>query len=498
MTNPITIAYGDGIGPEIMDSAIEILTKAGAKLSFNTIEVGKNIYQKGFNSGLMPSAWDELNNSKILLKAPITTPQGGGYKSLNVTLRKKLGLYANVRPVSSFHPFIKTNFPKLDVVVIRENEEDLYAGIEHQQTSQTIQCLKLITKKGCEKIIRYAFEYAVNNNRQKVSCFSKDNIMKLTDGLFHKTFDEIAKEYPQIQTDHYIIDIACARLATKPEIFDVIVTMNLYGDIISDIVAEISGSVGLAGSANIGNEFAMFEAIHGSAPDIAGKDLANPTGLIQASIMMLNHLNQNQCANLIQNALYRTIEDGIHTADIFNHEISKKLVGTKEFTKAVINNFNNKPTKFKIANYSPDKPSSSNHLNHNQLSSTTTVLKKLIGFDLFIDWSQDFSQLLNSLKKLESEIFEIKMISAMGLLLWPLLDQHMMPNYNQGLTILRFIGKGITGKHSHDIINSDLQITHKNIIEMLEILNQAQFDFVKYEGLYLIDNKPAFTSSSGE
>lgn len=495
MTNSITIAYGDGIGPEIMDSTLQILQQAKAQLNFNIIEVGKNIYEKGFNSGLMPSAWEDLNNTKILLKAPITTPQGGGYKSLNVTLRKKLGLFANVRPVCSFHPFIKTNFAQLDVVVIRENEEDLYAGIEHRQTQQSYQCLKLVTKQGCEKIIRYAFEYAIANNRKKVSCFSKDNIMKITDGLFHKTFDEIAQEYPQIQTDHYIIDIACARLATKPQIFDVIVTMNLYGDIISDIVAEISGSVGLAGSANIGKEYAMFEAIHGSAPDIAGQDIANPSGLIQASIMMLVHLNQSQTANLIHNALYRTIEDGIHTADIFNSTNSKKQVGCKEFTKAVIANFGNQPKQLKIANYSENSKKTT--INSPQ-STNNIVNKTLIGFDLFIDWNHDFQALLNKLKTLESEKFEIKMISAMGLLLWPLIDQHQMPNYNQGLTILRFIGKGITGKNSHDIINPNIKIFNQDIIAMIAVVDQNQLDFVKYEGLYLFDNKPAFSSGQGE
>jgi len=238
-TKTITIAYGDGIGPEIMESALAILSQSGAALDFNVIEVGKDIYEKGFNSGLMPSAWQDLANTRILLKAPITTPQGGGYKSLNVTLRKKLGLFANVRPIVAFAPYVVTKFPKMDVVIVRENEEDLYAGIEYRQTQQTYSCLKLITRDGCEKIVRYAFEYAVKNNRKKVSCFSKDNIMKMTDGLFHKVFDEIAKEYPQIGNDHHIIDIATARLATRPEIFDVIVTLNLYGDIISDVAAEI-------------------------------------------------------------------------------------------------------------------------------------------------------------------------------------------------------------------------------------------------------------------
>lgn len=495
MTNTITIAYGDGIGPEIMESTIEILKESKADLKFNIIEVGKNIYEKGFNSGLMPSAWEDLANTKVLLKAPITTPQGGGYKSLNVTMRKKLGLFANVRPIASFHPFISTKFPGMDVVIVRENEEDLYAGIEHRQTDQTYQCLKLVTRAGCEKIVRYAFDYAVANNRKKVSCFSKDNIMKMTDGIFHKVFNEIAAEYPQIENDHYIIDIGTARLAAKPEIFDVVVTMNLYGDIISDVVAETSGSVGLAGSANIGKDYAMFEAIHGSAPDIAGKDIANPTGLIHAATMMLIHIGQSEVANKIRNALYKTIEDGIHTADIYNANTSKKKVGTKEFTKAVIANLGEKPSQLPVANFT-------NNAKKTEISEVKSAyvpeIKSLIGFDLFIDWQKEFSELLEVLKTMESDELEVKMISAKGLLLWPLSDQHMMPNYNKGLTVLRFIGKGITGKSSNEIINSEKSISHKSIIDMLGVLNEKKFDFVKYEGLYLFNGKCGYTSGQGE
>lgn len=495
MTKTITVAYGDGIGPEIMDSTLEILREAKADVNFSIIEVGKKIYEKGFNSGLMPSAWEDLNNTRVILKAPITTPQGGGYKSLNVTMRKKLGLFANVRPISSFHPFITTKFPKMDVVIVRENEEDLYAGIEHRQTDQTYQCLKLVTRRGCEKIIRYAFEYAVANNRKKVSCFSKDNIMKMTDGIFHKVFDEIAKEYPQIKNDHYIIDIGTARLAAKPEIFDVIVTMNLYGDIISDVVAETSGSVGLAGSANIGSDYAMFEAIHGSAPDIAGKNIANPTGLINAAVMMLVHLGQNEVASKIRNALYKTIEDGIHTGDIYNSATSKKQVGTKEFTQAVIANLGQKPQQLPLAEFSAAAKKTEIKV---EKPAPTPEKKSLVGFDLFIDWNEEFDALLAKLKGMESDILEVKMISAKGLLLWPLIDQHMMPNYSKGLTVLRFIGKGITGKSSNEIIDVNKTISHQNIIEMLSEMNEKKFDFVKYEGLYLFDGKPGYTSGQGE
>ena len=289
---PIAIAYGDGIGPEIMTASLKVLEAAGARLAPEEIEIGESVYNKGLTSGIAPEAWDVLRRTKVFFKAPITTPQGKGFKSLNVTIRKTLGLFANVRPCAALSPFVATKHPDMDVVIVRENEEDLYAGIEHRQTDEVYQCLKLVSRPGTERIIRYAFEYARANGRKKISCFSKDNIMKLTDGLFHKVFDEIAPEYPEIETDHWIIDIATARLAATPENFDVIVTSNLYGDIVSDVAAEISGSVGLGASANVGAHCAMFEAIHGSAPDIAGQNLANPSGLLLAGVQMLVHVGQ--------------------------------------------------------------------------------------------------------------------------------------------------------------------------------------------------------------
>ena len=493
MSKKITVAYGDGIGPEIMESALLILQEAKANLSFNFIEVGKKVYEQGYNSGLTNDAWQKIKETGIIFKAPITTPQGGGYKSLNVTLRKKLGLYANVRPVSSFFPFVATNFPKLDVVIIRENEEDLYAGIEHRHTLDSYQCLKLITKEGCEKIIRYAFEYAVINGRKKVSCFSKDNIMKLSDGLFHNTFQEIAKEYSQIQTDHHIIDIACAKLATHPEKFDVIVTLNLYGDIISDIVAEISGSVGLAGSANIGENFAMFEAIHGSAPDIASQNIANPTGLIQASVMMLNHLGQYAIANKIQNALYKTIEDGFHTTDIYNSSTSKQRVSTAEFTKFVIANLGKLPQKLNVANFQPAQKS----IVKSYVAKTSNEIRLLIGCDVFINWqASNIASLLQKLSTLDSKNFVLKTISAKGLALWP--SEAFLSQVSSDFLMLRFIGKGIVGESSTKIINPNLFVSNLNILQLLQELTEKNIDFVKIENLYSFNNIAYFSSGQGE
>src|SRR6184192_2048146 len=346
-TIPITVAHGDGIGPEIMEATLHILKEAGAKLDIERIDIGEKVYLAGNTSGIDPSAWQSLRNTKVFLKAPITTPQGGGFKSLNVTVRKTLGLYANVRPCVSYHPFIETKHPGMDVVIVRENEEDLYAGIEYRQTDQVMQCLKIISRPGSERIVRYAFEYARRHNRTKVTCFTKDNIMKFTDGLFHKIFNEIAAEYPDLENEHWIVDIGAAKMADTPEAFDVIVMPNLYGDILSDVAAQIAGSVGLAGSANVGDKCAMFEAIHGSAPRRAGQNLANPSGLLLGAVLMLVHINQPEAAARVHNAWLRTIEDGVHTYDVFTEGVSSVKAGTKEFAAAVIERLGQKPNTLK-------------------------------------------------------------------------------------------------------------------------------------------------------
>src|SRR5882672_79034 len=383
-TVPITVAHGDGIGPEIMEATLHILKEAGAKLQIQKIDIGEKVYLAGNSSGIEPSAWDSLRDTKVFLKAPITTPQGGGYKSLNVTVRKTLGLYANVRPCVSYHPFVETKHPVMDVVVVRENEEDLYAGIEHRQTDQVMQCLKLISRPGSEKIVRHAFEYARRNNRKKVTCFTKDNIMKLTDGLFHKVFDEIAAEYADIENEHWIVDIGAAKLADTPEAFDVIVMPNLYGDVLSDVAAQIAGSVGLAGSANIGEHVSMFEAIHGSAPRRAGQNLANPSGLLLGAVMMLVHIGETTVAERVHNAWLRTIEDGVHTYDIYEEGKSWEKVGTKEFAAAVAQRVGKTPQTLKAATYKSgaELPPVAKATQRTR----ARAQKDLIGVDVFLDW----------------------------------------------------------------------------------------------------------------
>ncbi len=475
----ITIAKGDGIGPEIMEATLAILSAAGAAIEIDEIEVGEKVYLSGNPSGISKAAWDIIRRNKIFLKAPITTPQGGGYKSLNVSTRKFLGLYANVRPCVSLHPFVQTKHPVMDVVIVRENEEDLYAGIEHQQTDEVVQCLKLISRPGCEKIVRYAFEYARQQGRKKVSCFTKDNIMKQTDGLFHKVFDEIAREYPDIQNEHWIVDIGAARLADTPEAFDVIVMPNLYGDVLSDVAAQITGSVGLAGSANIGEECAMFEAIHGSAPLIAGQDVANPSGLLQGAVMMLNHIGQTTIAEKIHNAWLKTIEDGIHTADIFTEGLSKQKVGTQAFSEAVIANLGRSPKQFKAISYAQ-----SVSLQLPPYQRKSAARKDLVGVDLFVHWrGTNPEELAVRLKTLERAGIQLSMITNRGIKVYP---DGFKETFCTDHWRCRFQS------------STPFPITKEDIVKLLTKAIPEKIDVIKTENLYAFDGVAAYSLGQGQ
>jgi len=475
----ITVAKGDGIGPEIMDATLEIILAAGAKIEIDEIEVGEKVYLAGNTSGIASESWETIRRNKIFLKAPITTPQGGGYKSLNVTTRKFLGLYSNVRPCMSLHPFVSTKHPIMDIVIVRENEEDLYAGIEHQQTDEVVQCLKLISRPGCEKIVRYAFEYAKQQNRKKVTCFTKDNIMKQTDGLFHQVFDEIAKEYPEIENEHWIIDIGAAKMADTPELFDVIVMPNLYGDVLSDVAAQITGSVGLAGSANIGDECSMFEAIHGSAPRRAGQNVANPSGLLQGAIMMLNHIGQTEIAEKVQNAWLKTLEDGTHTYDIYKEGTSKQKLGTKEFAKAVIANLGNKPSILKPVSYSNNSA-----LNLPKYKRKSAAKKELVGVDVFVHWNGiDPNELADKVKKIESNGIKLSMITNRGIKVWP---DGFKETFCTDHWRCRFKP------------NEGSEITKSNIIELLSSALNENIDTIKTENLYTFDGKAGYSLGQGQ
>ncbi|MBY0449327.1 MAG: NADP-dependent isocitrate dehydrogenase [Cyanobacteria bacterium] len=478
---PITVARGDGIGPEIMDATLNIIKAAGARIEIEEIEIGEKVYLKGISAGIEPSAWDSLRKTRVFLKAPITTPQGGGFKSLNVTTRKTLGLFANVRPCVSYAPFIKTKHPIMDVVVVRENEEDLYAGIEHQQTDEVVQCLKLITRPGCEKIVRYAFEYAKMNHRKKVTCFTKDNIMKLTDGLFHKVFDEIAVEYPEIENEHWIVDIGCAKLADTPELFDVLVMPNLYGDILSDMSAQIAGSVGLAGSANIGENYAMFEAIHGSAPRRAGQNLANPSGLLLGAVMMLVHINQPDIAERVHNAWLKTIEDGVHTYDIFTEGVSTEKVGTKEFSEAVIARLGQTPSRLK-----PVKYNSSGETKATKAKPTVKAKKELVGVDVFLHWTEENRSpdaLADKLTQLNGDGLKLTMISNRGAKVWP---KGHPETFCTDHWRCRFLSE------------NDQPLKHTQLISLLSRVEAAGFDFIKTENLIKLDGQKAYSLGQGE
>lgn len=475
----ITVAKGDGIGPEIMDATLRIILAAGADLEIEEITVGESVYLAGNAAGISPESWDVIRRNKVFLKAPITTPQGGGYKSLNVTTRKFLGLYSNVRPCMSLYPFVSTKHPQMDLIIIRENEEDLYAGIEHQQTDEVVQCLKLISRPGCEKIVRYAFEYARQQGRKKVTCFTKDNIMKQTDGLFHRVFDEIAQEYPDIENEHWIIDIGAAKMADTPEAFDVLVMPNLYGDVLSDVAAQIAGSVGLAGSANIGEECAMFEAIHGSAPRRAGQNLANPSGLLQGAIMMLNHIGQTEVAEKVQNAWLKTIEDGTHTYDIFKVDASKVKVGTSEFADAVIANLGKKPSQLKPVSYAHHTA-----LTLPRYQRREPAVKELVGVDVFVHWNgSDPEALAQMLRKVKAPGVVLKMITNRGIKVWP---DGFKETFCTDHWRCRFERK------------SQVAIDKDAIIELLSSCLIEGIDTVKTENLYTFGGKPAFSLGQGQ
>ena len=474
----ITVAYGDGIGPEIMKAVLRILEAAGAQIEPEIIEIGEKVYQRGVTAGIEDASWESLRRTKVFLKAPITTPQGGGYKSLNVTTRKTLGLYANVRPVQAYHPFVDTLHPKMDLVIVRENEEDLYAGIEHQQTDQVVQCLKLVSRPGCEKIVRYAFEYARAYGRKKVTCFTKDNIMKMTDGLFRKVFDEVGQQYPDIEKDHWIIDIGSALLADEPERFGVIVTLNLYGDIISDIAAQIAGSVGMGGSANIGDLCAMFEAIHGSAPDIAGKGIANPSGLLNGAIMMLVHIGQPDVAAKVHNAWLCAIEAGHHTGDIYKEGVSKKRVGTEEFADAVIKHLGQLPHHFKPVSYQ----SAPKEIHPSSLSTQKHQQKALVGVDVFLDWRSGTADDLGKIMEgFGNDALKLKMISNRGVKVYP---DGMPETFCTDHWRCRFT----TGN----------AVTHAQVIDLLRRVSDAGLDFIKTEHLYTFDGVRGYSLGQGE
>ena len=405
----VTVIPGDGIGPEVVESAKQIIQARGVQIEWEERHAGESVFKMGYPSGVLPETIESVRKTRVVLKGPLGTPIGYGEKSANVTLRKLFETYANIRPVREL-PGVPTVFSGrgIDLVVVRENVEDLYAGIEHMQTPGVAQCLKLISVKGCEKIVRMAFEFARSEGRKQVHCATKSNIMKLTEGTLKRTFEAIAPEYPEIEAQHIIIDNCAHQLVRRPEQFDVIVTTNMNGDIISDLTSGLIGGLGFAPSANLGSEVAIFEAVHGSAPKYAGKNSINPTALIMSAVMMLRHLDEFEAALDIEHAILVTMEAGVRTRDVMG---DAGAVSTTEFTQAVIGNLGKRTSHWRVRDYLPL---------HQPVVSTAADFvhpqsRRVVGVDIVVESALEAEVLGRSLERLSAETdLHLKMISNRG------------------------------------------------------------------------------------
>lgn len=415
MKKKVTLIPGDGIGPEVVGAAVKIIEAAGAAIEWERCEAGAEVFKKGDPTGVPMDTIESIQRTGVALKGPLETPVGYGEKSANVTLRKLFELYANIRPVREL-PGVPTPFSgrNIDLVVVRENVEDLYAGIEHMQTPGVAQCLKLMSDKGCEKIIRLAFELARAEGRKSVHCATKANIMKFTEGLLKRTFERIAPEYPDIKAEHIIIDNCAHQLVRFPEQFEVIVTSNMNGDILSDLTSGLVGGLGFAPSANIGAGAVMFEAVHGSAPTIAGKNLANPTALTLSAVMLLRHLGMIEEAFVVENAVLHTLEVGkALTGDVAGERIAAT---TSAFTEAVINNLGRNPTRWQVREHKPLRMPPT----RDAVATVSAKTRRTVGADLFIEADMPPSRLGPSLEKaVEGSAMTLKMCSNRGVKVYP-------------------------------------------------------------------------------
>lgn len=411
----VTLLPGDGVGPEVIQAACRIVEATGVQIDWEECVAGKRAFESGIVSGVAPDALESLSRTRVALKGPLETPIGFGGKSANVTLRKMFETFGNIRPVKEL-PGIRTPYSGrgIDLVVIRENVEDLYAGIEHGQTSDVAQCLKLISSKGCEKIARLAFEFARSEGRTKVDVATKANIMKKTEGLMKKTFERVAKDYPDIQSGHILIDNCAHQLVVRPEQFDIILTTNMNGDIISDLTSGLVGGLGLAPSANIGHDVAIFEAVHGSAPDIAGMDRANPTAIILSTVMMLRYLQESEAADQIEAALLKTLEDGHgYTLDVAR---GRPVVGTRAFTANVIANLGKFPRGWQPKTHHPLRVPEASA----SIKVTPAQIIEVVGVDVFIEFDGSADVLGAHLEAATHHTaFKLKMISNRGTQVYP-------------------------------------------------------------------------------
>jgi isocitrate dehydrogenase len=411
---PVTLIPGDGIGPECVDAARRIVEAAGVSIAWEEREAGAEVFKKGLPSGVPPETIESISKTRVALKGPLETPVGFGEKSANVTLRKLFETYANVRPVREM-PGVRTPYSGrgIDLVIVRENVEDLYAGIEYLQTPGVAQALKLISEKGCEKIARFAFEYARSEGRTKVACATKANIMKLSEGTLKRVFERVAPDYPEIEPWHVIVDNCAHQLVKRPEQFEVIVTTNMNGDILSDLTSALIGGLGFAPSANIGNEVAIFEAVHGSAPKYAGKNVINPTAVILSSVLMLRYLGFFEEASAIEHAVFVTLESGVLTGDVVGYD---KGTPTTDYANAIIGNLGARTEAWAVRDVRPlQLPKIDPAPDYVKPSS-----RAVVGLDVFVESPLSAPELGASLMELTQDTkLSLKMISSRGTKVFP-------------------------------------------------------------------------------
>ena len=475
----ITVIPGDGVGPECIQSALRLIEATGAPVEWEVREAGASVFKKGLESGVPPETIESIRKTRVVLKGPLETPVGYGEKSANVTLRKLFETYGNIRPVREM-PGVPTPYSGrgIDLVVVRENVEDLYAGIEHMQTPGVAQCLKLISRKGCEKIVRLAFEVARAEGRKKVHCATKSNIMKLTEGMLKRTFEEIAPEYPDIGANHIIVDNCAHQLVKRPEQFEVIVTTNMNGDILSDLTSALIGGLGFAPSANIGNEVAIFEAVHGSAPKYAGKNVINPTAVILSAVMMLRYIGEFEAASLIENAVVVTLEEGkARTRDVVGDELAAT---TTAYTDEIIRNLGRKSERWQVREPKP--------LQLPQVTRDPVMVRpqtrRVVGMDVFVEFDGTPEQLGKSLEQLaEGSPLKLKMVSSRGTMVYPVagfltdLVDHWRCRF-----ILRDSGGDLIDAQAFDLLQ---RISSKH-------------RWTHIEKLHEFDGQPGFTKAQGE
>jgi len=475
----VTLIPGDGIGPEVINAARRVIEAAGVPIEWEECEAGASVFRKGLESGVPGETIESIQRTRVVLKGPLETPVGYGEKSANVTLRKLFETFANIRPVREL-PGIPTPYSGrgIDLVVVRENVEDVYAGIEHMQTPGVAQCLKLISRKGSEKVIRLAFELCRAEGRRRLHCATKSNIMKLTEGTMKRIFEEVAKEYPDIEAQHIIIDNCAHQLVKRPEQFEVIVTTNMNGDIISDLTSALIGGLGFAPSANIGNEVAIFEAVHGSAPKYAGKNVINPTAVIFSAIMMLRHLGEFEAAATIEHALLVTLEEGnVHTGDVVGYD---KGASTTAYTDAIIANLGRKSERWHVRKYKPLKlPEIPRDLDF-----VKPATRRVIGVDIFIESAEAPESVGKTLEELCAPTsLKLKMISNRGTKVYePTGAMTDCVDHYRCRFLLR---------------SNDVELSDAQLVELLERVG-SKFRWMHVEKLQEFDGEPGFTKAQGE